>query len=123
MLRPHRLRREGDDIPSVASGERQERAATDWDRRRRAAPDLRVLPFLIPLLPSLSADTVRYGRRRSKSGWNSPNQRYRLVAGGPHTDLLANQYVPPSTSGTIRYCRPYIGGIIDKAPHNPANNL
>ncbi|RWW00854.1 hypothetical protein BHE74_00029307 [Ensete ventricosum] len=45
-------------------------------------------------------------RRRPKSTTDDRFWRYHLVAGGPHTDNLADRYVPPVLGGTNRNCIP-----------------
>ncbi|RRT83400.1 hypothetical protein B296_00017763 [Ensete ventricosum] len=87
---------------------------------------LGLLPLYFFFLASFSLTVARLislgrGRRQSKSTVTDPfrtvtgrkqpcisdmglGQGYRLVAGGPHTGLLADQYVPPIPGGKIRNC-------------------
>ncbi|RRT45224.1 hypothetical protein B296_00053174 [Ensete ventricosum] len=51
-----------------------------------------------PYRPIASGDDRNWGK-------NSPNRWYRPIAGSPHTGMLTDRYIPPSTSDTIQYCR------------------
>ncbi|RWW87039.1 hypothetical protein BHE74_00004162 [Ensete ventricosum] len=88
----------------------------------RAAPDLHVLPFLLPLLLSPSADTARNrlatveidryhltatdDRFQVVTGRKQPQLVNCQVAGGLRTDQRADRYVPPIPGETIRKRQP-----------------
>ncbi|RWW02555.1 hypothetical protein GW17_00034350 [Ensete ventricosum] len=51
--------------------------------------------------------TVLDIERYAQGGGNNPNPWYHPVAGGPHTGLLVDWYIPPILGGIARNRRPW----------------